>query len=270
MNHLITAFEKIKTTQPYVHHITNGVTMTDCANITLAAGGSPAMAHAKEEVAEMVSMMHALVLNTGTITKEVFESMLIAGKVANKLGIPIVLDPVAVGATAFRKEVNMTLLEELSLSIIRGNASEIMTLAGVTSSRGVDVALDLSFDEDKVMTLARKLKTVIATSGEVDFITDGHKKAYCHNGVAMLSEITGTGCMSASVMGVCVGAGNEPLESAILATMMMGLAGEKAFNQVNHERKLGTFHMKLIDEMAMLSKELLKSSGQVIYDEATI
>ncbi|MCL2560653.1 MAG: hydroxyethylthiazole kinase [Turicibacter sp.] len=268
MERLLASFEKIKTVHPYVHHITNAVTMNDCANMTLAAGGSPAMAHAKEEVAEMICQMSALVLNTGTITQDAFEAMLIAGKAANENGIPIVLDPVAVGATAFRKRVNEALLEALDIAVIRGNASEIMTLVGVSSGRGVDVAVDLVFDEEKVMAFASEKQTVVATSGAVDFMTDGRRCAYCHNGVAMLSEITGTGCMLASVIGVGVGAGNDAFDSALLASVMIGIAGEEAYAAVNGERKLGTFRVQLFDAMATMSSEKINALGRIDVDGA--
>ena len=266
MEKLIEIFNSIKTVHPYVHHITNGVTMTDCANITLAAGGSPAMAHSIHEVADMVANMHALVLNTGTPDEFQLEAMLIAGKKANELGIPIVLDPVAVGATPYRKKINAQLMEEINFTVIRGNASEIMTLTGVSSGRGVDAMGDVGFDEEKVMALAHLKKTVIAASGAVDFITDGKQKAYCHNGIPMLSEITGTGCMSASVMGVCISASDDTFESVLLAAVMMGLAGEVAFAEVEKKRQLGTFHMKLLDAMSSMTAIQLQTGGNVSYE----
>ena len=263
MEKLVKSFEQIKTVHPYVHHITNGVTMTYCANMTLAIGGSPAMAHSVDEVEEMVANMHALVLNPGTPCEERVQAMLLAGKRANALGIPVVLDPVAAGATGFRKKINTKLIEEVAFAVIRGNASEIMTLAGVSSGRGVDVSHDLTFDEAKVMRLARTLKTVIATSGEVDFITDGQCKVYCENGVAMLSEITGTGCMIASLIGAGVGAGNDPIDAAILASAVMGIAGEQAYATVAGERKLGTFSVALFDAVGMMSRSTLESEAKI-------
>lgn len=262
---LVEAFDNVQAVAPFVHHITNSVTTNDCANVTLAIGGRPAMAPSPDEVQDMVANMNALVLNTGTLTKETFESMLLAGQKANELEIPIVLDPVAVGATPFRKELNSRLISELKIAIVRGNASEIMTLAGVTSGRGVDVAEDLTFDEDKVMAFARAHEVVLSTSGAVDFVTDGYKKAYISNGVSMLSDITGTGCMSTSMTGACVGAGNPPLISAILAAVMMGIAGEISFANVHGERKLGTFKVGLFDALSQMNGKILEEMGNVQY-----
>lgn len=260
-----TALKRLKVQEPFVHHITNSVTTNDCANVTLAVGGRPAMAPSPEEVQDMVANMNALVLNTGTLTREAFESMLLAGKKANELGIPIVLDPVALGATPFRKELNSRLIAELDISIIRGNASEIMTLVGVTSGRGVDAEAGLALDEAKVMAFARESNTVLVASGAVDFITDGNEKAYVSNGVEMLSELTGTGCMSTSMTAAAVGAGNSPFISAILATVMMGIAGEKARDAING-RKLGSFKVALFDALSAMDEKVLEREGRVNYE----
>ncbi|MCL1948392.1 MAG: bifunctional hydroxymethylpyrimidine kinase/phosphomethylpyrimidine kinase [Turicibacter sp.] len=262
METLQDCFKQLKEKAPFVHHITNSVTTNDCANTTLAVGGRPAMAPSPEEVQDMVANMNALVLNTGTLTREAFESMLLAGKKANELGIPVILDPVAVGATPFRKELNGRLVAELEIAVIRGNASEIMTLAGVASGRGVDVETGLVFDEERVMAFARESKIVLATSGEVDFVTDGVQKAYISNGVATLSEVTGTGCMSTSIIGSLLGAGNPAFESAVLGTAMMGVAGELAETAVTG-RKLGSFKVALMDALSAMDEKTLENYGRV-------
>jgi len=258
------AFRKLKEKAPFVHHITNFVTMNDCANTTLAVGARPAMAHSKDEVQDMVANMDALVLNTGTLTKETFESMILAGKKANSLGVPILLDPVAVGATPFRKELNQKLLGELEIAVVRGNASEIMTLAGVVSGRGVDVAEDLLFDELRVQEFAKAKGLVVACSGQVDFITDGFRKAYISNGVPILSQITGTGCMSSSIIGSILGADNPAFDAAVLGTVWMGIAGEIA-EKNTPAAKLGSYKVALMDAFSSMDEASLQTYRRVRY-----
>ena len=266
MESLLGAFRQLKKSGPYVHHITNQVTINDCANVTLAVGGSPVMAHSKEEVAQMVAKMDALVINIGTLTRESHESMLLAGKTANQLGIPIILDPVGVGATPFRQILCSQLLSSVKFSVIRGNLSEIMTLAGITSGKGVDSVWDAAFDEERVMDLSRQQGAVISISGPVDFITDGQRKAYCHNGVPLLREVTGTGCMTTSITGACVGAGNDPFTGAVLAAVLMGIAGEESFSNVSGVRKLGSFRVGLLDALSLMTESALEGKGRIRYE----
>src|SRR5579859_7224243 len=169
---------RVRDQRPLVHHITNMVVMNDTANITLAIGASPVMAHAIEEVEEMVGLAKALVLNIGTLTPEQIEAMLRAGKRANERGIPIVLDPVGAGATSLRTQSALRLLRELRITALRGNASEVGTLVGVAAeTRGVD---SLSLSEDRAVVARRAAQTfgcTVALTGATDVVTDGQRLA---------------------------------------------------------------------------------------------
>src|SRR5512146_960606 len=188
---------RVRQRKPLIHHITNFVVMNETANITLCAGGAPVMARAKEEVAEMVAAAGALVLNIGTLTPEQVESMLIAGRRANELDIPIVLDPVGAGATQLRTESARRLLSDLKISIIRGNLAELATLAGFAAKiTGVDSHETETSPEAVARTLAQKNSSVAAITGAVDVVSDGTRLARISNGHPIMGRVTGTGCMS--------------------------------------------------------------------------
>src|SRR5437868_5887482 len=164
----------IRQQRPLVHHITNMVVMNDTANITLAIGASPVMAHALEEVEEMVQLARVLLLNIGTLTPEQIEAMLRAGKRANELGIPIVLDPVGAGATNLRTQSALRLLRELRISVIRGNASEVGTLVGVAAeTRGVESVLRAEDREVVAKRAAHECGCTVAITGARDVIVEG-------------------------------------------------------------------------------------------------
>ena len=194
--------KKVKEQKPLVHHITNWVTIYDCANIVRAIGALPVMAHAKEEAADMSKIASALVLNIGTLTTELIESMKIAGKAANEKKIPIVLDAVGVGATKLRDDKALELLNELNINIIKGNASEIAKLAGEeVQTKGVEATKV----EADLIELAKKLandrKATVVITGKEDIVTNGTDIYLCQNGHNMMGSIVGTGCMVASVIG---------------------------------------------------------------------
>src|SRR5258708_906461 len=193
---------RVRDQRPLVHHITNMVVMNDTANITLAIGASPVMAHALEEVEEMVKLARALVLNIGTLTPEQIEAMMRAGQRANELGIPIVLDPVGAGATSLRTQSALRLLHELRISVIRGNASEVGTLVGVAAeTRGVD-SISLSEDREVVASrAAREFACTVAITAARDVISDGERLARVDNGHPLLAAITGSGCMATTLVG---------------------------------------------------------------------
>ena len=195
-------YENVRNGCPLIHNITNYVTVNDCANIVLACGASPIMADDKDEVAEITTICSGLNINIGTLNSRTIDSMLIAGKKANELGHPVVLDPVGAGASSLRTDTAMKLLEEVKFTVIRGNISEIKTLAsGSGSTKGVDadVADKVTKDNlDEVIAFtkafAQKTGSVIAITGAIDIVADA-EKAYCiYNGEPMMSSITGTGC----------------------------------------------------------------------------
>ena len=257
---------------PLVQCITNFVTVNDCANIILAAGGSPSMADDVREAAEAVRGSAALVCNLGAIAA--VDAMVPAGKAANELGKPVVLDPVAAGNTALRRQESGRLLAGVKFAAIRGNASEIRALArGELTGSGVDVS-----GEDAVSdaTLPRTVKTarllakqtgaVVAVSGPIDVVTDGGQTILLRNGCATMARITGSGCMLTSLLGAFCGADpGHPFEAACAAIAAMGVAGDLA-----EERRLrngtgnATFRTDLIDAVFNLTEEQL--NGRVRYE----
>ena len=192
----------IRVKRPLIHHITNTVTVNDCANVTLSIGAAPVMAEAPKEVEEMVSMADALVLNIGTLSHQQVTSMLNAGYEANARGIPVILDPVGAGATKMRTESARLLLDNIKIAVLKGNIGEIGVLAGVEGKvRGV-YSWGLNGDPIKIgQEFARLTGVTVAISGAVDIVTDGNRVVLVENGHPMMGRLTGTGCMVGSLVG---------------------------------------------------------------------
>lgn len=255
-------FEKIKAKRPLIHHITNYVVMNETANVTLCLGALPIMSHAKEEVAEMVQAASALVLNIGTLTPDLVDSMVIAGKKANELNIPIVLDPVGAGATNLRTEASRRLMEEVEIDIIRGNSAEVALLTGRGGAiKGVE-AIETEGDmQETARGFALKHKNTVAITGKEDVISDGSKTAVVKNGDFMLSTITGTGCMATTAIAAFAAVQKDYFVATVGGLAAFGLAGEKAA-QVSGERP-GTFHVALYDALAALTAEDIISGAKI-------
>jgi hydroxyethylthiazole kinase len=252
---------RIREQRPLVHHITNMVVMNDTANITLAIGASPVMAHALEEVEEMVKLARVLLLNIGTLTPEQVEAMLRAGKRANELGIPIVLDPVGAGATSLRTQSALRLLRELRISALRGNASEIGTLVGaIAETRGVD-SISLAEDREVVANrAAREFACTVAITGARDVITDGRRLAWVENGHPLLAAITGSGCMATTLVAAFLAVEPDAWLAATAGLVAMGLAGEMAAPKAGGP---GTFRAHLLDAVAALDEEAIAHGQRV-------
>lgn len=251
----------VRSCHPLVHHITNTVTINDCANITLCVGGAPVMAAAPEEAAEMAGIASVLVLNIGTLSCDQVESMLIAGRAANARGIPVILDPVGAGATRMRTEASERLLAELDIAVLKGNAGEIGVLAGIGGEvRGVDSGGCVGDPASVVLACARKYGTVVVMTGPEDFISDGERTLVVKNGTPMLGRLSGTGCMTASVVGAFAAAGTSLVESCAAACAAFAYAGERAAAQA---RGPYSFRTALFDEMANLTEEDLGAHAGV-------
>lgn len=256
---------------PLVHHITNYVTVNDCANITLAIGASPVMADDINEVEDMVAIASALVINIGTLNSRTVEAMIKAGKRANELNIPVILDPVGAGATAYRTKIAKRILDEIKLSVIRGNLSEIMTLYGIKSqTKGVDSLDDISSSRDKLikvkklaMDFSNRIDAVVAITGAVDVITDGKSIYSVNNGHKIMSKVTGTGCMCTSLIGSYLGAGGEDLIAALAGVASMGIAGEIAYDGLGEYGGSGSLKINIIDAVYNLSLEIIKKRGKI-------
>jgi hydroxyethylthiazole kinase len=255
-------FAHVREKRPLIHHITNYVTANDCANITIAVGASPVMADAPEEVSEMVTFAGALVLNIGTLNKGQIESMLLAGGMANDRRIPIVLDPVGVGATSYRTKSAQRLLDELKVTILKGNAGEIGILAGSEGAyvRGVD---SHGVSGDMVKTAqhyAYQESMTVVVSGAADIVTDGKRIFLIENGHPMMGSISGTGCMAASVIGAFAAESDDPVIASAAALAAFGIAGEKA---AAGARGPFSFKTALFDEMAALKPEDLAAGARI-------
>lgn len=233
---LCEAIVNLRDKKPLIEQVTNYVTINDCANVTLAIGASPVMGDGFEEVDQMTMISDALVINYGVINGASLKTMIKAGKTANKHNIGIVLDPVGVGATQFRNEAIFDLLTQVHPTIIKGNASEIMSLSGMnTKSKGVDSSADSLEAIDAALKVARDHRCVCAVTGRIDIITDGRYIVKIYNESDLLSYITGTGCMITSLAASFLGGGASPLVSAVGGILAMSIAGEEAAIRENEE-----------------------------------
>ncbi len=264
MKNIIKAFwHNAKISNPLVHNITNYVTVNDCANAILAVGGSPIMADDKNEVAYVASRSNALVLNIGTMNERIFDSMLKAGKSANKHGVPVILDPVGAGFTSFRNEVLHSILRDIKISIIRGNGSEISYLSGIEGgARGVDSSHSDCDMSDVALDVARKYNCVCGITGKIDVVSNGTRVVRIHNGVPELSKITGTGCMSSAILGVFAALSGINKEirdmgedsafyACVSAICAMGVAGETSLEK---SVGLGSFRVGIMNALGELNE----------------
>lgn len=254
-------FTSVRERRPLVHHITNYVTVNDCANITICAGGAPVMADAPEEVAEMTAVAGALVLNIGTLNAAQVESMILAGGMANDRKIPVILDPVGAGATRFRTATVQRLMDELKVSVLKGNAGEIGVLAGAGGKvRGVD-SHGLAGDVVGIAKdFAKSARLIVSISGETDIVTDGKRTLLVNNGHPLMGSISGTGCMAASVTGVFCAISDDLLNASAAALAAFGIAGERAAADAKGPF---TFKTALFDELAGLTPAMLVKGARI-------
>lgn len=264
-------FENVRKTCPLIHNITNYVTVNDCANMVLACGASPIMADAKEEVEEITSICSGLNINIGTLNARTIESMLLAGKKSNELGHPVVLDPVGAGASALRTQTASKLLEQVKFTVVRGNISEIKTLAvGTGTTKGVDADVSDRVTEENLSeavsfakAFAEKFSCVVAITGAIDIVADANI-AYCiRNGHPMMSSITGTGCQLSALTAAFLCANpNQPLQAAAAAVCAMGLAGEIAHSRLTEMDGNSTYRNYIIDAVYRLTPEALEKGAR--------
>ena len=253
--------KKLREKKPLIHNITNYVVMNTTANALLACGASPVMAHAQEEVVEMVSFAGALVLNIGTLTPYWIDSMLKAGKRANELNVPIILDPVGSGATTLRTESAKRLMNELTIRVVRGNASEVLSLAREGSrTKGVDAMHAVDEAAEAAKGLARELNTTLAITGPVDLITDGNRTYRVSNGHELMGYVTGTGCTATVITGAFLAVDNDAVQATTTALAYYGLAGEKAAVRAQAP---GSFQIALIDALFTIDEKQLEQGARV-------
>ncbi len=258
---------EIKNKRPLVHHITNYVTVNDCANITLAIGASPVMADDIGEVEEMVSVASSLVINMGTLNARSIESMVAAGRTAREKGIPVVFDPVGVGATHLRTATAQKMIETVHPSVIRGNMSEIKSLAGLDAHiKGVDSIAGEEAGEQVARQLSQKLGCVIAITGKQDIIAQGDRVCRIDNGQAILSRVTGTGCMATSLIACFCGVTADWFLGAAGGVMAMGLAGELAKQSLQTGEGIGTFRVRLFDAVGSMTAAAIRKGGKISYE----
>ena len=249
--------QNVREKAPLVHNITNFVVMNNTANALLSIGASPVMAHAVEEVEEMTMLASALVINIGTLSQEWISAMDMAMTAAHKKGTPIVFDPVGAGATEFRTRTCLDLLKQTAPTVIRGNASEVMTLAGDwVQTKGVDSATTTNEAESAALALADKYDCVVCVSGKVDLITDGNRTTRVHNGHPLMPKVTGLGCTATALVGAFCAVNNDALMATSHAMATMGICGELAATQATGP---GTFQVQLIDAFYNLNPDHVKA-----------
>lgn len=263
--------ENVRKSVPLVHNITNYVTVNDVANVLLACGGSPIMSDEAEDVEDITSVCGGLNINIGTLHKTSIEGMFRAGKKANELGHPVLLDPVGAGASALRTNTALGLMKELKLSVIRGNISEIKTLAlGSGTTKGVDADVADAVTEESldeavafVKKFAEETGTIIAVTGAIDLVSDGKTCYVIRNGRPEMGKITGTGCQLSGMMTAYVTANpDHALEAAAAAVCVMGLAGEIGWSRMQEGDGNATYRNRIIDAIYNMTGEELEKGAK--------
>ena len=251
--------------KPLIHNITNYVVMNYTANALLAMGASPVMAHAQNEVKDMVAFAGALVLNIGTLTDDWITSMLQAGKKASEQRTPIILDPVGSGATPLRTDSANKIIDQTSVSVIRGNASEILSLRHAESkTKGVDSIHSVEEAAKTATILAQELDTTLAITGPVDLITDGNRVIRISNGHPLMGYVTGTGCTATVTIGAFLAVDDDPVSATATALAYFGLAGEYAAQNASAP---GSFMIQMIDALYNITPQDLKEGCKIEADE---
>jgi hydroxyethylthiazole kinase len=257
---------------PLIHNITNYVTVNDCANILLSCGASPIMADDESEAEEITSICQGLCINIGTLNQRTVSAMLLAGRRANELKHPVLLDPVGAGASRFRTETAANLMEKIQFTVIRGNISEIKTLAlGAGNTKGVDADVADEVNEeniDRVIAFARdfskKTGAVIVITGAVDLVVDENQAYVIYNGHAMMSKVTGTGCMLSAMMSAYLTANpGEAARAATAAVCAMGIAGERAYKtMVENHAGNASYRNYILDEIFKMDEDTLENEAR--------
>lgn len=256
---------EIRKQHPLVQAITNYVTVNDCANILLSLGAAPAMVEARDEAEEFAALAGALYLNLGTLTAEQKDAMLAAAPAASRLGKPVVLDPVALGAVSRKSEVTRALLDNSQISIIKGNTGEIKSLAGFDGSvRGVDSADNGENIVEACSQLAREYKTVVVASGIIDTVSDGQRTAQIYNGHPALTMITGTGCMLGAITAAAAAVEKDYFMASCAAVLIMGIAGEMAAAGLDKVLP-GTYRARLLDSIFAISEQDIEKAGRLTW-----
>ena len=253
--------QEIKNKSPLVHNITNYVAMEQTANVLLAIGASPVMAHAIEEVEDMVGIAQSLVLNIGTLSPSWIQAMTVATRAAKWKGIPIILDPVGCGATPYRTSTALSLIAGGAMTAIKGNASEIAALSGDNSvTKGVDSVLNPVDCIPQAKALATKFNGIVVVSGIIDVITNGQSVALVHNGHFLMAKVTGMGCNAAALLGAFIAVNRDPFMACVHAMSIMGIAGEMAA-QFCHG--VGSFKMSFLDSIYNLTLPHIQKSLRI-------
>lgn len=256
--------DKVRIHKPLVHNITNVVVTNFTANGLLALGASPVMAYAHEEVAEMAQIAGALVLNIGTLDDRIVHAMRIAGQSANAHGVPIVFDPVGAGATAYRTETARSLMKELRISVLRGNAAEVANVVGKSwSIKGVDDAGSAAGEVPAlVRQAARAMSCVVIVTGRNDYVSDGEATYRVSNGTPLLTQVTGTGCLLTSVVGAFLAVENDQAAAAVAALAYYGVAAERAV-QIAGSDNPGSFQIELLNQLHKTDSEVVRRQAKI-------
>ncbi len=255
---------ELRKQRPLVQAITNYVTINDCANVLLCMGASPAMCEARDEAEEFVAVADALYLNTGTLTAEQKEAMMIATAAASRHDTPVVLDPVGIGGISRKSEFVNSLLSRHKIAIIKGNTGEIKSLAGFAGEvRGVDSTDDGSNIIEACSKLAEKFNTVVAATGMIDTISDGTRVVQIHNGHPALTMVSGTGCMLGAMTAAAAAAEKDFFLAACTAVLTMGIAGEMAAAGMEGNILPGTYRTRLLDSICQLSEQDIIKAGKM-------